>query len=343
MSRNDYISEEGELNLDKIFDNIDSNSSQLADIVQQTTIKIKAVQLYFRSDSGDAPKLDDIISNDTLFNTLKNDGVTDIVLVPILRVDLSTDFVTQNFSNAKLTTLINKLISNYGFKLHLKCHMEDSNWHAVFGEGSDITDANTFFSQYKSILIGILALDTENFKTVCMSNESPKLAAQYRIYWESLIIAIKAQNFNIRITDNGCFYDTPTCFIDLLDYLGGNFYPYGSNDETTSIIDFKKGWYEVISTVNKVCKQYNKDFILTETGIFSNSYAGQNPANCSNDIHNSWNTTNQDIQKNYYSALLEIMMNFDKCVGIWLWNCIDSYTFVGNSAEQMVQQYYKGV
>jgi hypothetical protein len=313
----------------------------LADIAQLNGgFNRKGVSYYIADDTS----LNDLLNNTSLHASLKNDGVTDIIICII--VSATVDNATVQYTIPKLKSVV-EYLQGQGFNISFKFHPNNNEGYSVFTGSVVPTDPATWFAAYKAILLQALAV-SQNIKIVSVVNESESITQtqNYKTYWQDIITSIKAQNQTIKTTASpsqggGDLSEDKCVFWDLVDYLGVNYYPSTPYIQVPTIRECKRTMYQLVSglpcfqlMVNQ-CLKYGKKIIITEIGVTPHEYQTSAPYNWTD-----LGAYNETVQANFYEAFLNVLTNMSVCEGLFIWNVRDGYTFVDLEAENIVKKYY---
>jgi hypothetical protein len=161
-------------------------------------------------------------------------------------------------------------------------------------------------------------------------------AKDYTPYDDTLNISIDNGTCTGLTTANTSTHTTGG-YLDLLDYIGLNFYPRMTTSLNYNTDDLITGMFrdlydrEGISDINKVSDGFDKKIIITEIGITAFIEAVRLPS--------LWGYSIEDetAQTKFYKAFMEIIRNMENVHGICIWSVLDGFTFVGKDAENVIK------
>ncbi len=330
--------------------------SQISDISgagigkDRNYLKYKTVSTTVRGDGGTR------MPNVDIYKHLAFQGADNTLVVMInIKSDtdanpvmLSDSIVNQALSNAAAANVKTKML-----KLHLGINYSDS-----YDRGAYHPDADTFFTNWKTICLHYAKMCTDNnIPILCIGCEQVKQTVDknYR-YWSDVVSAIRKQYPNLLLTyaaySDEYKVDTPLKFWGLFDFIGFNMYFHYTNklvSQNPTLNEILEAYYtpvfkgmSIMDLINMYANIFNKKIFITETGLMPKDRG----------LISAYDPLNASGPTTYDGTALAIKAVFDglcqnhNILGIAWWHVNAPFNYFEDdeitSAEQVMYNYLKG-
>lgn len=202
-----------------------------------------------------------------------------------------------------------------------------------------------YFDNYLNLIKQILDINP-NIEFITVLNEFPELTndPNLRTYWVELITSIREYRENIKISTSSFvlndYIKGGSQIIDLIDFIGFNFYPDVSSNAVPTIQEVGLGirksnvglgtFYEAPDIIANICRTYNKPFIITEYGCNPFEYQAMNPG-----IYDPYSgPLNYQVEANFLQGGARFIPLLPFCQGLFFWAACPGvpYDWLGNDA-----------
>lgn len=354
----DYILINGDLEeINKEINNINEQLDNIANNTLQTkTLKGYAIQFTQNSD------FDVTMLRTDLLNKIKEIGVKNINVNLVVRYIVENvegknvtvgELITDRFTKIKVKEFCD-FLRNLGFEVSIKFQINQESGNIDYMQKNQynitLSDRIKFFNDYKNFMIDIVSY-IPYLTHVAVANEIKALTYgdTYKNQWSHIIEELRSVTEGKIIYSplEDEFFEDTNPLAEMCDYICLNYYP-NSGDRYKQYKAypcdlFTKELYKMEKTFNKLSKKYNKKIIVTEIGIMPYDYVHiQTRAHGLKDDA----VRNNDVQTEFYKAIMGFFNNLEVCEGIILWGCspqiVDNgFNIITNPAENIVKEYWR--
>ncbi|MFP7412657.1 glycoside hydrolase family 113 [Priestia filamentosa] len=313
----------------------------------------------------------------TLFDQSNNDEWYDENLPKIKEMGAELEVVTvvtinnKNDSlpinDPKISEKLERLFAKskeYGVKVSLiKPHIMYKSRNGGIRDGDrahyNPSDVNLFFSRWNEIMLYYAAISKEhNVPVLSLSSETTILTQSiYTRKWQEIIRQVKLIYPDLKLTiafrkpdlDRELNYHESKIksVSTILDYVSLNMYPKVKRLDKNTKIEVSDDYFVVdlgtvygyVEAIKKAKKYFNKDVLITETGVTTRSDKSKNyiaPITLDETKPKDYGD-----QSSWTTVVLGILLQMDEVKGIYIWHANQPFDYLANPIAQTIKELYK--